>query len=163
MPPHRIRSGPAAARASGQFAFRSQGAGGIAEELQDALRGDGDRRAAVGERPRPGGRVRVRREDADHPAPQDLQGGGVALAFSGMLGFTAIIMISAKIIMEDTETRLHRLAMTDHLTGVLNRRGLLEEFERIKKRSPASSRYVALVLFEALRQQGFADELTGSG
>ena len=71
-----------------------------------------------------------------------------ALAFSGMLGFTAIIMISAKIIMEDTETRLHRLAMTDHLTGVLNRRGLLEEFERIKKRSPASSRYVALVLFD---------------
>jgi diguanylate cyclase (GGDEF)-like protein len=71
-----------------------------------------------------------------------------ALAFSGMLGFTAIIMISAKIIMEDTEIRLHRLAMTDHLTGVLNRRGLLEEFERIKKRSPASSRYVALVLFD---------------
>ncbi|NSX90414.1 GGDEF domain-containing protein [Agrobacterium tumefaciens] len=70
------------------------------------------------------------------------------LAFSGMLGFTVIIMISAKIIMEDTEARLHRLAMTDHLTGVLNRRGLLEEFERIKKRSSASSRYVALVLFD---------------
>ncbi|TDK20340.1 hypothetical protein E2F46_16190 [Luteimonas aestuarii] len=32
---------PAAARASGQFAFRSQGAGGMAEELQDALRGEG--------------------------------------------------------------------------------------------------------------------------
>ncbi|WP_349507999.1 GGDEF domain-containing protein, partial [Agrobacterium pusense] len=71
-----------------------------------------------------------------------------ALAFSGMLGFTAIIMISAKIIMEDTELRLHRLAMTDHLTGVLNRRGLLEEFDRIKKRSHGSSRYVALVLFD---------------
>jgi diguanylate cyclase (GGDEF)-like protein len=71
-----------------------------------------------------------------------------ALAFSGILGFTVIIMISAKIIMEDTETRLHRLAMTDHLTGVLNRRGLLEEFEHIKKRSPASSQYVALVLFD---------------
>ncbi len=71
-----------------------------------------------------------------------------ALAISGMLGFTAIIMISAKIIMEDTENRLHRLAMTDHLTGVLNRRGLLEEFERIKKRSSASSRHVALVLFD---------------
>lgn len=71
-----------------------------------------------------------------------------ALAFSGILGFTVIIMISAKIIMEDTETRLHRLAMTDHLTGVLNRRGLLEEFEHIKKRSPTSSQYVALVLFD---------------
>ncbi|WP_454700612.1 diguanylate cyclase [Agrobacterium burrii] len=70
------------------------------------------------------------------------------LAFSGILGFTIIIMISAKIIMEDSENRLHRLAMTDHLTGVLNRRGLLEEFERIKKRSQASSRYVALVLFD---------------
>ncbi|CUX22808.1 MULTISPECIES: GGDEF domain-containing protein [Rhizobium/Agrobacterium group] len=70
------------------------------------------------------------------------------LAFSGILGFTVIIMISAKIIMEDSEARLHRLAMTDHLTGVLNRRGLLEEFERIKKRSPASDRYVALVLFD---------------
>jgi len=71
-----------------------------------------------------------------------------ALSISGMLGFTAIIMLSAKIIMEDTEIRLHRLAMTDHLTGVLNRRGLLEEFDRIKKRSPASDRYVALVLFD---------------
>ncbi|OAE37523.1 sensor domain-containing diguanylate cyclase [Agrobacterium tumefaciens] len=71
-----------------------------------------------------------------------------ALAFSGMLGFTAIIMISAKIIMEDTEVRLQRLAMTDHLTGVLNRRGLLEEFDRIKKRAHASDRYVALALFD---------------
>ncbi|NTA58161.1 GGDEF domain-containing protein [Agrobacterium tumefaciens] len=71
-----------------------------------------------------------------------------ALAFSGILGFTIIVMMSAKIIMEDTETRLHRLAMTDHLTGVLNRRGLLEEFEHIKKRSPGSSRYVALALFD---------------
>ncbi len=60
-----------------------------------------------------------------------------ALAFSGILGFTIIVMMSAKIIMEDTETRLHRLAMTDHLTGVLNRRGLLEEFEHIKKGRPA--------------------------
>lgn len=31
---------PERARASGEFAFRSQGAGGMAEELQDALRGD---------------------------------------------------------------------------------------------------------------------------
>lgn len=31
---------PARARAAGEFAFRSQGAGGLAEELQDALRGD---------------------------------------------------------------------------------------------------------------------------
>ncbi|MFK3778449.1 diguanylate cyclase [Agrobacterium sp. NPDC089420] len=70
------------------------------------------------------------------------------LAFSGILGFTIIIMISARIIMDDSEKRLQRLAMTDHLTGVLNRRGLLEEFEHVKKRSPASSRYVALVLFD---------------
>jgi hypothetical protein len=32
---------PAAARAAGEFAFRSQGAEGMAGELQDALRGDG--------------------------------------------------------------------------------------------------------------------------
>lgn len=71
-----------------------------------------------------------------------------ALALSGILGFTVIIMISAKIVMDDAEARLHRLAMTDHLTGVLNRRGLLEEFDRIKKQSSGSSRHVALVLFD---------------
>jgi diguanylate cyclase (GGDEF)-like protein len=84
--------------------------------------------------------------------PGDTSANAVALtsplAFSGILGFTIIIMISAKIIMEDTETRLHRLAMTDHLTGVLNRRGLVEEFDHIKKRSSGSNRYVALVLFD---------------
>ena len=32
---------PDRARASGEFAFRSQGAEGLAQELQDALRGDG--------------------------------------------------------------------------------------------------------------------------
>ena len=32
---------PGRARASGEFAFRSQGADGLAQELQDALRGDG--------------------------------------------------------------------------------------------------------------------------
>jgi hypothetical protein len=32
---------PAKARAAGDFAFRSQGAEGLAEELQDALRSDG--------------------------------------------------------------------------------------------------------------------------
>ena len=32
---------PDRARASGDFAFRSQGAEGLAQELQDALRGDG--------------------------------------------------------------------------------------------------------------------------
>ncbi len=32
---------PAKARASGEFSFRSQGAEGLAQELQDALRGDG--------------------------------------------------------------------------------------------------------------------------
>lgn len=44
---------PAAARASGDFAFRSQGSGGIADELQEALRGDGlfERWRAVQEDP----------------------------------------------------------------------------------------------------------------
>ncbi|MDS7596795.1 GGDEF domain-containing protein [Agrobacterium tumefaciens] len=72
----------------------------------------------------------------------------VPLAFSSALGFTAIIMISAKIMMEETERRLSRLAMTDHLTGVLNRRGLAEEFERIKSCSPAPASRVVLTVFD---------------
>ncbi|MFK0383212.1 MULTISPECIES: GGDEF domain-containing protein [Rhizobium/Agrobacterium group] len=72
----------------------------------------------------------------------------VPLAFSSALGFTAIIMISAKIMMEETERRLNRLAMTDHLTGVLNRRGLAEEFDRIKSRVPAAASHVVLTVFD---------------
>ncbi len=70
------------------------------------------------------------------------------LAFSSALGLTAIIMVSAKIMMEETERRLSRLAMTDHLTGVLNRRGLDQEFERIKSRSLSPASHVVLTVFD---------------
>lgn len=70
------------------------------------------------------------------------------LAFLGALGFIAIMMISAKMFMEDSERRLYRLATTDHLTGVLNRRGLIEEFNSIKMRMAVDQKQIALILFD---------------
>lgn len=70
------------------------------------------------------------------------------LAFSGAFGLIAIVMISAKMFMEDSERKLHNLAMTDHLTGALNRRGLHEEFDRIKAQPISDSTSLAIILFD---------------
>lgn len=70
------------------------------------------------------------------------------LAFSGAFGLIAVIMLSAKMFMEDGERQLHHLAMTDHLTGALNRRGLHEEFDRIKSHPAGDNTSLAIVLFD---------------
>lgn len=69
-------------------------------------------------------------------------------AIYGALFFVAVIILSAMLYIEETETRLHRLATTDDLTGARNRRGLNEEFEKLAKRSVGSGNSVALILFD---------------
>jgi diguanylate cyclase (GGDEF)-like protein len=70
------------------------------------------------------------------------------IAFSGALSLMAVIMISAKMFMEDNERHLRQLAKTDHLTGAFNRRGLHEEFDRIKDGAANSGKHIAIILFD---------------
>lgn len=70
------------------------------------------------------------------------------VALSGAFGFIVLMMIAVKMFMEDAERRLQRLAMTDHLTGTLNRRGLAADFKTMKERSNGASKYIALALFD---------------
>lgn len=69
-------------------------------------------------------------------------------AVYGALFFVTVITLSAMLYIEETEKRLHLLATTDELTGVRNRRGLTEEFDRLAKRSVVSGNSVALILFD---------------
>jgi diguanylate cyclase (GGDEF)-like protein len=69
-------------------------------------------------------------------------------ALSGALCFVVVIMVSAKMFMEDAEQRLHRLALTDYLTGSLNRRGLIEYVSTIRKKKKNPADGLALLLFD---------------
>ncbi len=70
------------------------------------------------------------------------------VAYSAAFSFVVLLMIAVRMFMEDNEKRLHRLAITDHLTGVLNRRGLIEEFDAIKQDVGLSERQITLALFD---------------
>lgn len=67
---------------------------------------------------------------------------------SSIFGFVAVIMIGARMVMERSEARLRQLVRTDPLTGVLNRRGLVEDFASLTPAGNRKGRLVALALFD---------------
>lgn len=58
------------------------------------------------------------------------------------------ILLGAQLLMARAEANLQRLADSDPLTGVFNRRGLLERFNQIVRRAGGNKPSVALVLFD---------------
>ncbi len=70
------------------------------------------------------------------------------VAFSSAVSMTALLMIALKMFMEDGEQKLQRLSMTDHLTGILNRRGLRQEFEALCANRHNRSGQLTLALFD---------------
>lgn len=57
----------------------------------------------------------------------------------------AAIMSGSKLINERNEAKLKLLAVTDPLTNLLNRRGLIEEFHKLKRSHAADGRLLALI------------------
>ncbi|MDE1159060.1 MAG: GGDEF domain-containing protein [Neorhizobium sp.] len=70
------------------------------------------------------------------------------LLMTAALCFVASVMSCAKLINERSEAKLKALALTDPLTGVLNRRGLIDEFHRLQKNDCADKPLIALLQFD---------------
>jgi diguanylate cyclase (GGDEF)-like protein len=73
---------------------------------------------------------------------------GLWLLITAALCFVASVMSCAKLINERSEAKLRALALTDPLTGVLNRRGLIDEFHRLKKAECSDKPLIALLQFD---------------
>ncbi|SIP90041.1 diguanylate cyclase (GGDEF) domain-containing protein [Rhizobium sp. RU35A] len=58
------------------------------------------------------------------------------------------ILFGAHLLMSRTERRLQQLIVTDPLTGVLNRRGFLEQVQAMRARPPAGKLMLALAVFD---------------
>jgi diguanylate cyclase (GGDEF)-like protein len=71
---------------------------------------------------------------------------GAWMGTVALIGFITAIVILAKMLMDRSEERLQALVRTDPLTGVLNRRGLAEAYQRLQ--DAASSSALALLIFD---------------
>ena len=58
------------------------------------------------------------------------------------------ILLGARLLMARAEQRLQRLILSDPLTGVLNRRGLLDRFKDMCRNTTAAKPLLALVIFD---------------
>jgi diguanylate cyclase (GGDEF)-like protein len=74
--------------------------------------------------------------------------GAIWLFFPSAFCFVAAIMSGAKLLAERSEERLKALAVTDPLTGVLNRRGMIEAFHALRQVPSQEARILALLHFD---------------
>lgn len=58
------------------------------------------------------------------------------------------LMLGARMLMVKSEERLERAAVTDPLTGVLNRRGFLQRFDIVRQHVASQRTQLALILFD---------------
>jgi diguanylate cyclase (GGDEF)-like protein len=71
--------------------------------------------------------------------------GSIWLLLVAAFCFMAAIMSGAKLISERNEAKLKLLAVTDPLTNLLNRRGLIDEFHLLKRSHSADDGLLALI------------------
>jgi diguanylate cyclase (GGDEF)-like protein len=71
---------------------------------------------------------------------------GAWMGTIALIGFITAIVILAKMLMDRSEERLQALVRSDPLTGVLNRRGFAEAYQRLQ--DGTSSAAVALLIFD---------------
>lgn len=64
------------------------------------------------------------------------------------IGFIAIMLTTAKMLLDDNERKLQILAQTDYLTNTLNRRGLEQEFISMKSKSQSDKKHLVLIMFD---------------
>jgi diguanylate cyclase (GGDEF)-like protein len=70
------------------------------------------------------------------------------LFFPAAFCFVAFIVGAARLLTERSEEKLKALALTDPLTGVLNRRGLIDEFHGLRGVQKAEKPLIALLHFD---------------
>ncbi|WP_029618582.1 GGDEF domain-containing protein [Pseudorhizobium marinum] len=66
----------------------------------------------------------------------------------GAFCFVASVLIGAQMLTERSERRLKVLAATDPLTGALNRRGLIDEFQQLRQKVQSEKPFLALLHFD---------------
>jgi diguanylate cyclase (GGDEF)-like protein len=70
------------------------------------------------------------------------------LLFPAAVCLIAIVMTGAKLLTERSEEKLKTLAVTDPLTGVLNRRGLIDQFHALRKIENDEKPLIAFLHFD---------------
>ncbi len=78
---------------------------------------------------------------------QDINVNGFVIVI-GIAGFVTAIVILAKMLIDRSEERLRELVRTDPLTGVYNRRGLLEVYERLRSIPVRERPVLAVIVFD---------------
>jgi diguanylate cyclase (GGDEF)-like protein len=66
----------------------------------------------------------------------------------GAFCFVSTMLMGAQMLTERTKQRLKELSVTDPLTGVLNRRGLIDDFDRLSQRHNPAKPLIALLHFD---------------
>lgn len=70
------------------------------------------------------------------------------MLLSGAFCFLATVLSGAQMLSARTERRLQQLAMTDPLTGVLNRRGMMDQYDGIRQQNRLDKPMIALIQFD---------------